>query len=412
MALSPEVDLQKPARFAARQPILSAREQVIAYKLLFRTDFRNYFSSADPDIATRGVIDMSSLVGLNTLCNGRLAFIVTTREILMGEYLALLPPNKTVAEIENTVAPDSAIVQACERLKRDGYKIALGSFTVDDPREPIIGIADFVKVDIKRTPLEAVSRLMSRLGATHCHLLAEKVETREDFEFAKAVGFDHFEGYFFRKPEMMRARGVQTNRTVFLRLLASVSKPDLDWKEVEEIIKADPMLYLRLLRYLNSAVFGLHDEVRSVRQALTFLGENEMRRWCRLTGMLELSQSRPSDLALAALVRARFGELIGRKARHGDTDLFQLGLLSVMDAILEIPMREVLEGLALDSETKTLLLENEGPLLPLYNLILTVEAGVWPAIVSLCKLIGLQEDFIAQCHWSAMEWAQETVTLV
>jgi EAL and modified HD-GYP domain-containing signal transduction protein len=128
--------------------------------------------------------------------------------------------------------------------------------------------------------------------------------------------------------------------------------------------------------------------------------------------MLELSQSRPSDLALAALVRARFGELIGRKARHGDTDLFQLGLLSVMDAILEIPMREVLEGLALDSETKTLLLENEGPLLPLYNLILTVEAGVWPAIVSLCKLIGLQEDFIAQCHWSAMEWAQETVTIV
>jgi c-di-GMP phosphodiesterase len=189
------------------------------------------------------------------------------------------------------------------------------------------------------------------------------------------MGFHQFEGYFFRKPEMIRARGTQTNRTVFLRLLATVSKPELDWKEVEETIKTDPMLY----------------------------------RWCRLTGMLELSQNRPSDLALAALIRARFGELIGKEARHGDTDLFQVGLLSVMDAILEIPMRDVLEGLPLDPESKTLLLENKGPLLPIYNLILAVEAGVWPAIVSLCKQLRLEEELIAQCHWNAMEWAQSIV---
>ncbi len=404
-----EVDTQKPARFAARQPILTASEEVIGYKLLFRTDIQNYFPSVDPDLATRGVIDMSSLVGLNTLCNGRMAFIVTTRDILLGEYIALLPPDKAVAEIENTVPPDSAIVQACEKLKGDGYKIALGNFTDDDPREFLAGIADFIKIDIKRTPLEVVSRIIGRFATPSCRFIAEKVETREDFEFAKSMGFHQFEGYFFRKPEMIRARGVQTNRTVFLRLLATVSKPELDWKEVEETIKTDPMLYLRLLRYLNSAIFGLRGEILSVSQALTFLGENEIRRWCRLTGMLELSQNRPSDLALAALVRARFGELIGKEARHGDIDMFQVGLLSVMDAILEIPMREVLEGLPLDPESKTLLLENEGPLLPIYNLILAVEAGVWPAIVSLCKQLRLKEELIAQCHWNAMEWAQTIV---
>ncbi len=406
MASNFEVGTQKPARFAARQPILNVNEDVVGYKLLFRTDIQNYFPSVDHDLATRGVIDMSSLIGLNTLCNGRLAFIVSTRDILLGEYIALLPPDKAVAEIESTVLPDPAIVQACERLKSDGYKIALGNFTDADPREFLVGLADFIKIDIKRTPLEVVSMLLGRCVTPNCQFIAEKVETREDFEFAKSMGFQQFEGYFFRKPEMMRARGVQTNRTVFLRLLATVSKPELDWKEVEETIKTDPMLYLRLLRYLNSAIFGLRGEIRSVRQALTFLGENEIRRWSRLIGMLELSQNRPSDLALAALVRARFGELIGQEAAHGDTDLFQLGLLSVMDAILEIPMREVLEGLPLDPESKTLLLENKGPLLPIYNLILAVEAGAWPAIVSLCKQLRLQEEFIARCHWDAMEWAQ------
>lgn len=276
-------------------------------------------------------------------------------------------------------------------------------------RESLVPIADIIKIDIKRNPLADVSRLIARLGALQIQLLAEKVETREDFEFSKSLGFRLFEGYFFRKPEMMHARGMQSNRTVFLRLLAAVSRPELDWKEVEEIIKADPVLYLRLLRYLNSALFGLRDEIRSVDQALTLLGENEIRRWCRLTGMLELSQKRPSDLVLAALVRARFGELIGEKVDHGNTDLFQLGILSIMDAILEIPMREVLEDLSLDQETSTLLLENEGPLLPLYNLTLAVEAGLWPKIFSLGWQLGLREEFVAQCHWNAMEWSERIV---
>jgi EAL and modified HD-GYP domain-containing signal transduction protein len=273
-----------------------------------------------------------------------------------------------------------------------------------------VGIADFLKIDIKRTPIEVIAKLIERFGRLNCHFMAEKVETREDFEFAKGMGFHEFEGFFFRKPEIMRARGAQTNRVVFLRLLATVSKPELDWKDVEEAIKADPTLYLRLLRYLNSAIFGLRGEIRSVSQALTFLGEAEVRRWIRLIGMLELSQNRPSDLALASLVRARFGELIGAKAKHGSTDLFQVGLFSVMDAILEIPMREVLEGLPLDHESKTLLLENKGPLLPVYNLILAVEAGVWPAIVSLARQLGLEEAFVAECHWNAMEWAQTVIS--
>jgi c-di-GMP-related signal transduction protein len=400
----------QPARFAARLPILSIDEKVFGYKLLFRTDFNNYFPSVESDMASRGVIDMSSLIGFPTLSNNLPAFIVTTRDILIGGYLSLLPADKVVAEIPDSVAIDVEIGQACRRLKEAGCKIALSNFHAHDPREKIEGLADFLKIDIKLSSLADVARLAQRHRRRGLRLIAEKVETREDFEFAKREGFSFFEGYFFRKPEILRARGAQSNRTVFLRLLGAISKPNLDRRELEEIVKSDPMLYYRLLRYLNSAVFALQGEVTTIGQALTILGENELRRWCQLSGMLELSRNKPSDLALAALVRARFAELVGSRVNCGNSNMFQVGLLSLMDAILEIPMREVLEGLALDEAARKVLLENAGPLAPVYELIVAVEAGIWPRIAALTSRLRIDQDFIARAHWTAMEWAQSMAT--
>jgi EAL and modified HD-GYP domain-containing signal transduction protein len=400
----------RPARFAARLPILSRDEKVFGYKLLFRTSVNNCFPSVEGDAASRGVIDMSSLIGLSTLANNLPAFIVTTREILIQEYLALLPADKVVAEIPESVPADAEVVRACKQLKAAGYRIALSNFRDHDPREALEDSADFLKIDIKMSSLADVARLTRHYRGRGPQLIAEKVETREDFAFTKNEGFSFFEGYFFRKPEMMRARGAQSNRTVFLRLLGAISRPALDWNELERIVKSDPTLYFRLLRYLNSAIFGLQGEVKTVGQALTILGEKEIRRWCQLSGMLELSRNKPSDLALAALVRARFAELIASKVACGNSDMFQVGLLSLMDAILEIPMREVLEGLPLDDGSKTALMEGTGPLSPVYELMLAVEAGVWPRIAALASRFQIDQDFIAQSYWDAMQWAQSIVT--
>jgi len=402
----------RPARFAARMPILSTGEKVFGYKLLFRSDVNSYFPSVEGDVASRGVIDMSSLIGFNTLCNNLPAFIVTTRDILVRQYLALLPADKVIAEIPDTVTTDAEVVRACKQLKESGCKIALSNFRADDPRRELEEIADFLKVDIRMCTLADIAAITNCYRGRGPRLIAEKVETREDFEFCKAEGFSYFEGFFFRKPEMIRARGAQSNRTVYLRLLSAISRPDLDWKEIEEIIKSDPMLYYRLLRYLSSAIFGLRGEVRTVGQALTILGEKEIRRWCQLSGMLELSRNKPSDLALAALVRARFAELIGAKVGSGGSNLFQVGLLSLMDAILEIPMREVLEGLPIDEGSRIVLLEGAGPLSPVYDLMLAVEAGVWPRMAALSSQLGIDQEFVAQSHWAAMEWAQSIVTAV
>lgn len=402
---------QRPARFAARLPILTRDEKVFGYKLLFRTGMSNYFSQVDGDAASRGVIDMSSLVGLPTLSNNLPAFIVTTRDILLGDYLALLPPDKIVAEIPDSVAIEDEVLNACKKLKESGCGIALNGFRANDPRQPLEAIADYIKIDMKAPTVAEISALTQRFRARGPRLIAEKVETRDDFEFAKTAGFSYFEGYFFRKPEMMRARGAQSYRTVYLRLLSAISKPSLDWKELEDIIKTDPMLYYRLLRYLNSAIFGLRGEVKSIGQALTIMGEDEIRRWCRLSGMLELSRNKPSDLALASLVRARFAEAIAARVNCGESDLFQVGLLSLMDAILEIHMRDVIEGLPLDDNARKVLLENKGPLAPIYELMLAMEAGIWPKIEHLASTLGIDQDFIAQSYWNAMDWAQSVVTL-
>jgi c-di-GMP-related signal transduction protein len=400
---------QRPARFAARLPILTRDERVFGYKLLFRTGIDNYLTPHDGDAASRDVIDMSSLIGLPTLSNDLPAFIVTTRDILLGDYLALLPPDKVIAEIPESVAMDDDVLRACQKLKEAGCGIALNGFRAGDSRQPLESIADYIKVDMKALSVAEISGLTQRFHTRGPRLIAEKVETRDDFEFAKAEGFSYFEGYFFRKPEMMRARGAQSHRVVYQRLLSAISRDDLDWKELEEIVKSDPMLYYRLLRYLNSALFGLRSEVKSIGQALTILGEAEIRRWCRLSGMLELSRNKPSDLALASLVRAKFAEAIASRVDCGASDLFQIGLLSLMDAILEIHMREVIEGLPLDENAKTVLLENTGPLAPIYELMLAMEAGVWPKIESLSSTLRIDQNFIAQSYWNAMDWAQSIV---
>jgi c-di-GMP-related signal transduction protein len=174
-------------------------------------------------------------------------------------------------------------------------------------------------------------------------MLAEKVETRDEFTAAKAAGFIYFQGYFFRKPELLQTKEIPANRLNYMRLLQAVSKPDPEDREMEQLIKNEASMCYRLLRYLNSATFGIRSEVRSIRHALMLLGEREVRRWIRLVVTLTAAENKSSELVTNAMIRARFCESMGERVPHGDSDLFLMGLLSMIDAILEIPMTTVVE---------------------------------------------------------------------
>ena len=399
-------DDRRHMRYVARQPILTGDESVFGYELLFRDGVADYFTASDSDAASRSTLDASVLLGLDVLCDGRRAFINCTRDLLLNDYLTLLPSDRVVAEILETVPADEEVIAACRRLKQAGYLIALDDFVPGDPREPLTRLADVIKVDVRRSSL-ADSTAIFRQSRERCRLLAEKVETREEFVATRDAGFTLFQGYFLRKPELLRAREIPANRANYLRLLKAVSRAELDPRELEDVIKGEASLCYRLLRYLNSPVFGFPAEIRSVRHALVMLGEREVRRWVRLATTLVASQSRSSDLLLSALVRARFCELLEPAVSHGRSDLFLVGLLSLMDAILGLPMALVLEGIALDRASRAALLGQSSPLSPIYGLMLAQENARWDKVAQFSARLCLRESFVGECHWKAMQWARQ-----
>jgi c-di-GMP-related signal transduction protein len=409
-ALSPGEDKPLPkagTQFVARQPILTADEKVFGYELLFRDGIEDFFRSTDADAASRSTLNTAMLLGLDVLCDGRRAFMNCTRDVLLKDYITLLPSEQAVVEILETVPADELVVGACRRLKEAGYTIALDDFGVNDPRESLTDFADIIKVDLRNTSSADAAAMVRRYGPWRCRMLAEKVETREEFVAARKAGFLYFQGYFFRRPETLTAHEIPANRINYLRMLAEVSKPELDAREIENLVKGEASLCYRLLRYLNSAAFGFATEIHSVRHALAILGEREVRRWIRLVAALGAGQGKSSELVLSALVRARFCELLSPKIQHGDSDLFLMGLLSLMDVILELPMSRVLDNVPIDQESKAVLLGGASRLRPFYQLMLAQESGEWKTAAELAGQLALSESEVAECYWQAMEWARQ-----
>jgi c-di-GMP-related signal transduction protein len=394
-------------QFVARQTILTADENVFGYELLFRNGVEDFFCNPDVDSASRSTLNTSMVMGLDVLCDGRRAFINCTRDVLLKDYITLLPSAQVVIEVLESVPADELVIAACQRMKAAGYLIALDDFAVNDPRQPLTDLADIIKVDLRATSAADAAAMVKTYGPWRCRMLAEKVETREEFVAAKKAGFLYFQGYFFRRPELLATHEIPANRMNYLRMLKTVSEPELNVRVLENLVKGEASLCYRLLRYLNSAAFGFAAEIHSVRHALSILGEREVRRWIRLVATLGAGQGKTTDLVLSALVRARFCELLSSKIQHGDSDLFLMGMLSLMDTILEIPMPQVLDSIPIDQESKTVLLGKAGRLRPFYQLMLAQESGEWHAVSDLSSQLHLNETDVAEAHWQALQWARE-----
>ncbi|MFZ3341404.1 MAG: HDOD domain-containing protein [Terriglobales bacterium] len=405
---------EKPTPCIARQAILTADENVTGYELLFRENSdKNHFTS-DVDHATGTAIDTLNVVGLDVLCDGRLAFINCTYHMLMKEFFLLLPSDEIVIEIQETVRADATVVAACRRLKQRGYVLALDNFVKDDAREDLVPFADFIKVDVKMVPQAQSAFLAARYGNKDCQMLALKVENLESFATARQNGFTQFQGYFFHHPERMRARQIPANQATYLGLLQAISKPKTDFREIEDLIKREPSLCYRLLRYLNSPALGMGAPVTSIRHALDLLGERELFRWIRMATTLVMGQDKSSDLVLSSLVRARFCELMAPKLKHGAADLYLLGMLSLMDAILQVPIGAVVEKLSLEPEIKAQLVAGKTGkktlLSPIYDLMLAREIGDWKTVTNLGKELNLSLYCVNMNYNAAMRWAHDVTS--
>ncbi|WP_058188415.1 EAL and HDOD domain-containing protein [Terracidiphilus gabretensis] len=342
-------------RYLARQPILDGQGRVVAYELLFRSANLSAFDGSG-DAASLTMIDNAMVYGLEKLTAGLPAFINCTAATLSSEYILLLPASSTVLEVLEDIEVTEDVVRACIRLQQKGYKIALDDFIYSPSIDPLVEVADFIKMDFRSTPAADRQTLISALTHFKGEYLAEKVETREEFEEAAEEGFTLFQGYYFCKPALIRKNAVPSNHLVHLQLMRRLQEDPMDMQALGEIIKSEPALAYRMFQYVNSAACGLREEVTSITTALLVMGEDLFRRLATLAITVELNTGPSPEILRMALLRARFCETTALLCHLEPTAQYLLGLFSLLDAMLQIPMEEALAPLSLPASIQAALL--------------------------------------------------------
>ncbi len=391
-------------RFIARQPIFDRSKNVYGYELLFRSGLETVFQGNDPEIASCTTMDRSLLLGTDWLTRGKRAFVNCTRDLLVRELVTLLPPDRTVLEVLETVEPDEEVVRACEKLKRAGYVIALDDYDGHERWGPLLDLADIIKVDFKLIDIVERHRTSQRFHGRKVSLLAEKVETNEEFEWARKNGYRYFQGYFFCRPTTLSNSDVPTGHVNCLQILESLSASVLNIDHIEGIIKRDPSLCYRLLRYLNSAAFGVFP-IRSVRHALLLLGENELRKWISVVVAATIAKNKPGELLLNALTRASFCESVAKRTLLNSPELFLVGLFSLMDALLDMPMDRLINRVPLSDACKNALMGEAGEYGDVLKLGCAFESGDWDIAAKTAAKIGLEEQEAYPLHVAALQWS-------
>jgi len=401
--------------FVARQPIFDVRKRVVAYELLFRSGMENFFPvGTDPDVASAKVIDHAlSAFDLGGLTGGKKAYINVTRRVLCQGLYSVLPPRQTVIELLESVSADDETVAAVRAARRAGYEIALDDFVDRPGLEAFVSIAHVLKVDFLATPPAERRRLRERTRGTKLALLAEKVENATEFASAEQLGYTLFQGYFFQRPEIISREEVPPAKLTYVRFLRALQAPELDYAELEAVIKRDLSLSVKLLKFLNSAAFGWRSRVTSLKHALVLLGERPFRKWASLIAVVGLTDDRPPELALVSLARARFCERLCPLARLDDHELdaFLVGLLSALDAMMGRPLAELLAEILVSPAVDAALLRQDTPLGAVRALVLAYERGAWDEVTALAAKLGVAERDLPAIADESRAWASETLPL-
>jgi c-di-GMP-related signal transduction protein len=402
--------------FVARQPIFDRDSNVYAYELLYRSNAASsQFNGTDEDSTTLEVIAGSLLnIGLKSIAGGKKAFINFGRNLLVDGLVTMLPKESIVIEILETTEPDEQVIETCRHLRNLGYTIALDDFEWSPRFDPLIEIAHLIKVDLRLTSRQEQERMVSTYRSRGIEMLAEKVETHEEFQWARGLGYDYFQGYFFARPATLSAKDIQPSVITCLQLLRDLQNPEIDFKKVEELVSKDLGLAYKLFKYVNSVLLSHQGQIQSIRRALVQLGEDGIRRWVTIATLPRLGKGKSDELVTCALVRARFSENLARIAGDPNTSsAYLVGLFSVLDALLDRPLEEALGEVGLESRIRDVLLgsapEND-KLVGIYRLIRSYEAGDWDRARTLASNLGLNDSAVSSAYVDSTEWASQILS--
>lgn len=396
--------------FVARQPIFDRKLNVIAYELLFRNNTNNFYENIDASKATIDVISNGFfLIGMENLTGDKKAFINFTEALLKTEIVAALPKNLVVVEILEDVEVTEEIIAACKKLKELGYILALDDFIFQPKYKPLIDIVDIIKVDFKLTKGYERKEIIRRIGSKKIKFLAEKVETMEEYKNAIDDGYSYFQGYFFSKPIILSAKDMPSNKNNHLMLLSELAKPDVDFSKIENIIKKDVSLSYKLLKFINSASFGIKTKIDSIIHALMMLGKEDVSKWVYLIALKDIGENKPDELMRTSVIRAKFGELIASRIGmpNRSSDLFFMGLLSFIDTLTNLPMEMVLSQIPIDKDIKDALLGKKNKFRDVFELITAYETGDWNKFSTFSNRLMFDEANAPELYIKSLEWSDE-----
>lgn len=400
--------------FIARQPIFDKNLEVYGYELLFRLDIDSkIFGGVSSKAATASVIGELFESGIDCIVEDRHAFVNFDEDFILSDGLELISPNILVIEMLENIKINSSLIERLKDLKSKGYKIALDDFIEDYNDYPLIPLADIIKFDLIATPLETIKREIYQAISQDKILLAEKIETNEEFLKSKEMGFHLFQGYFFSKPSIAsKSTTHATSKIQYIHLIEELKKEDCSYENLAMIIEKDVNLAYRLMRIVS--IRSEDNFTYSIKNALVYMGIKEIEKWINILMIQDLGKSKPIELIKTSLIRTKFAESI---ALHSELKVIKsesamMGLFSTLDAILDQELSEALGGISIPNIITEALIHHRGILFPVYELFMAYEKGDWIKTEEVLKKIDINKYVLSEQYLAAIDWANEILMLM
>ena len=392
----------------ARQPIFDKELEVFAYELLFRSGDKNIAGVTDGNSASSQVMINAFLeIGIDTISGGRVCFVNLTRDFIVGQLPLPFPPSICVIEILEDIQVDEELLTSIKSFTDKGFTVALDDYVFEKDKMPLFELIDIDKIDIMACDQDLLEDNVNQLKTRNVRLLAEKVETREEFELCKSLGFDYFQGYFISKPVVIKGVDLKPSRIALLKVLTMLEDPDCDIDVLEGLISRDVVLSYKLLRIISSPYFGFRREITSIKHAVVTLGLKAIRDWFVVIALTNIDD-KPNELILMTLQRAAMMKSLSKDFQVNSDVAFTTGLFSLIDAIMDQPMSTILNALSLSKDITSALIAGEGSLGELLTTVILYERGRWE------ELEHSQDgsDEFGTHYLEAVNWANSLIRTV
>ena len=389
-----------------RQQIFDRKLNIYAYELLFRGKDLDLTDKNEATRATNQVITDSIFeLGLNNLVGSHKAFINFTTQNILEKTPLYLPQDRIVIEVLENVSVDSAIIKNLRDFSRQGYTIALDDFVFSDEWEPLVEIADIIKLDVLEMGESKTRDIVRQLKPYNVSMLAEKVESHEDFQYLSELGCEYFQGFFFSKPNIVAGKRLGVNQRAAMKLLSIVNDPDVGFEDLSETISQDMGLSYKLLHYMNSAFFSLPGKIDSIQHAISYLGLKEVKRWSNILTLASLS-SKPEAVLQNSLIRGKMCEQLGDLTGDNADNFFLVGMLSCLDSLLDIPLEDALQQLPLADEIVPAILHKQGHAGESLECVINYERWNIPGMV----FSDLDQESIGEAYVHSISWAKDVLS--